>query len=451
MDTRILRENDIRGKYPEQINETTCQDIGAAFGTYIKTKGYHECVIGHDNRISGESLTNAFLEGVLSTGVNVIYLGTTTTPMLNFACIYLNKRFGVEITASHNPQNENGIKMFESHNHIIGDNLKKIYEIILNKKFTIGEKGNFETFNINELYANKMIEITHLKNKDLKVIIDPGNGTSSIIVKDIFNSLGINVTYINEISDGTFPNHHPDPNEEKNLAALKQLVKDTKSDIGIAFDGDCDRIGIVDELGNYVGTDEMMAIFIKNIMETTTYNKFLIDIKCSKSLEDEVKRLGGTPIIVKNGSAFIENELEKQNIVFGGEYSGHVFFRDRHYGYDDGIYAALRLLEILSSTNKTCSTLISHLNHYYNTPEIRIQTKDEKKQEIIDKIKEYCEQKNYHYITIDGVKVLFEDGWALARSSNTSPQITMRCEATNEIRLKSIEKEFTDLVNSLNK
>lgn len=451
MDERILRENDIRGKYPDSLNETATYKIGSAFGTYIKNKGYNECVVGHDNRISGESLTNAFLEGILEVGVNVIYLGTTTTPMLNYACIYLNKRFGVEITASHNPKDENGIKMFENFNHIIGDNLKNIYNLILNNDFKKTEKGIFETYNINDLYIKKMIELTHLRNKNLKIIVDPGNGTASIVVKQLFSSLGINVTYINEISDGTFPNHHPDPNEEKNLVDLKQLVKDTESDLGIAFDGDCDRIGIVDELGNYVGTDEMMAIFIKNIMETTSYNKFLIDIKCSKAVIDEVKRLGGEAIIVKNGSAYIENELVKQNIVFGGEYSGHVFFRDRHYGYDDGIYASLRLLEILSSTNKTCSELISHLNKYHNTPEIRIQTKDEIKKEIIEKTQKYCDQKNYKYITIDGIKVLFDDGWVLVRTSNTSPQITMRCEATTEKRLQAIEKEFTDLVNSLNK
>jgi len=451
MDKRILRENDIRGKYPEALNEEAATLIGKAYGTYIRANCSHECVVGRDNRISGESLTNCFINGLLSTGVNVIFLGTTTTPMLNYACIHLNKKYGVEITASHNPKDENGKKMFENFNHIIGDNLKKIYSYILNENFIQDNSGTFETYKINDLYADKMIEITHLKNKILNIVIDPGNGTSSVIVKDIFDKLNINVTYINEISDGTFPNHHPDPNEEKNLTALKEIVKASHADLGIAFDGDCDRIGIVDENGEYVGTDEMMAIFIKNIMDTSEHNKFFIDIKCSKALEDEIIRLGGTPIVVKNGSAYIENELVIQNIIFGGEYSGHVFFRDRHYGYDDGIYAALRLLEILSSTEKTCSELYSHLNKYYNTPEIRIETKDEIKNTIIEQIKKYCDENKMKYITIDGVKVLFDDGWVLMRSSNTSPQITMRCEAETEKRLHEIEKEFTNLVNSLNK
>lgn len=451
MDKRILRENDIRGKYPDMLNEEAAKKIGAAFGTYIRNNNEIDCLVGRDNRMSGESLTNSFIEGLISTGVNVIFLGTTTTPMLNYACIHLNKKYGVEITASHNPKDENGIKMFENFNHIIGDNLKKIYSYILNENFIQDNSGTFETYKINDLYADKMIEITHLKNKILNIVIDPGNGTSSVIVKDIFDKLNINVTYINEISDGTFPNHHPDPNEEKNLTALKEIVKASHADLGIAFDGDCDRIGIVDENGEYVGTDEMMAIFIKNIMDTSEHNKFFIDIKCSKALEDEIIRLGGTPIVVKNGSAYIENELVIQNIIFGGEYSGHVFFRDRHYGYDDGIYAALRLLEILSSTEKTCSELYSHLNKYYNTPEIRIETKDEIKNTIIEQIKKYCDKNKMNYITIDGVKVLFDDGWVLMRSSNTSPQITMRCEAETEKRLHEIEKEFTNLVNSLNK
>jgi len=451
MDKRILRENDIRGKYPEALNEEAATLIGKAYGTYIRANCSHECVVGRDNRISGENLTNCFINGLLSTGVNVIFLGTTTTPMLNYACIHLNKKYGVEITASHNPKNENGIKMFENFNHIIGDNLKKIYQILLNEEFIKDKEGIFETYIINEHYTNKMLELTHLKDKKLKVVIDPGNGTSSVVVKDIFLSLPINVTLINEISDGNFPNHHPDPNEEENLTALKQMVIESNSDLGVAFDGDCDRIGIVDELGNYIGTDEMMAIFIKNIIENTNYNKFLIDIKCSNSLRDEIERLDGIAITVKNGSAYIENELVKQNIVFGGEYSGHVFFRDRHYGYDDGIYAALRLLEILSSTDKTCSELISHLNKYYNTPEIRIETKEENKKIIIEQIKKYCDKCQYEYITIDGVKVIFNDGWALMRPSNTSPQITMRCEAISENRLEEIKKEFTNLVNSLNK
>lgn len=451
MDKRILRENDIRGKYPEMLNEETANLIGKALGTYIKNNSCNECIVGRDNRLSGESLTNNFINGLLSTGVNVIFLGITTTPMLNYACIHLNKKYGVEITASHNPKDENGIKMFENFNHIIGEKLKQIYDILLSKRFIECDLGTLENYKINEHYANKMLEITHLKEKKLKVVIDPGNGTSSVIVKDIFTKLPLEIIFINEISDGNFPNHHPDPNEEENLIELKEIVKNTKSDLGIAFDGDCDRIGIVDELGNYIGTDEMMAIFIKDIIENSTYNKFLVDIKCSKALVDEIERLNGIPIIVKNGSAFIENELVKQNIVFGGEYSGHIFFRDRHYGYDDGIYGALRLLEILSKTDKTCSKLISHLNKYYNTPEIRIITKDEKKYEIIEEIKKYCNKERYTYITIDGVKVLFDDGWALMRTSNTSPQITMRFEATSENKLKEIEKEFTNLVNSLNK
>lgn len=451
MDKRILRENDIRGKYPDNLNEEAAFIIGASFGTYIKNNNETECIVGRDNRLSGESLTNSFIEGILSTGVNVIFVGIVTTPMLNYACIYLNKKYGVEITASHNPADDNGIKMFENSNHIIGDKLKTIYDIILNKKYIQNQKGQMEFRFIEEAYVENILHLTHITNKNLKVVVDPGNGTSSVVVKEVFDKLGIKVIYINELSKGSFPNHHPDPNDEKNLEELKIVVKESNADLGIALDGDCDRIGIVDEQGSYIGTDEMMAIFIKDIMEKTTYNKFLIDIKCSKSLSDEIIRLGGTPITVKNGSAFIENELVKQNITFGGEYSGHVFFRDRHYGYDDGIYAGLRLLEILSKSEKKVSELISHLNHYYNTPEIRINTKDEIKESIIEKVKEYCDDKKYNYLTIDGVKVMFASGWALIRISNTSPQITMRCEATSEEKLKEIEKEFTDLVNSLNK
>jgi len=451
MDKRILRENDIRGRYPEILNEEAAFIIGASFGTYIKNNKEKECVVGRDNRLSGESLTSSFINGLLSVGINVIFVGIVTTPMLNYACIYLKKKYGVEITASHNPSYDNGIKMFENSNHIIGEKLKTIYDIILNKKYIESEKGKMDFTFIEEAYVENILHLTHLNNKKIKVVVDPGNGTASVVVKEIFEKLNINVIYINELSKGDFPNHHPDPNDENNLEELMSVVKESGADLGIALDGDCDRVGIVDENGNYVGTDEMMAIFIKDIMEKTTYHKFLIDIKCSKSLSDEIERLGGSAITVKNGSAFIENELVKKNIIFGGEYSGHVFFRDRHYGYDDGIYASLRLIEILTKTDKTVSELISHLNHYYNTPEIRIETKDEIKDDIVEKVKEYCNKKHYNYITIDGVKVLFNDGWVLVRKSNTSPQITMRCEANTLDKLKEIEKEFTNLVNSLNK
>lgn len=451
MDKRILRENDIRGKYPDSLNSETAFLIGCSIGTYIINNKEYECVVGKDNRLSGEDLTNAFIKGMLSTGVNVCYIGLSTTPMLNYASIYLNKKYSVEITASHNPKDENGFKMFENSNHIIGEKLKSIYNIILNKDFIKTKEGKLETIDIKDAYVNNLLNLTHLHSKKLKVVVDPGNGTSSIVVKDIFDKLNIDVTYINCESDGNFPNHHPDPNDENNLEELKSIVRESNASVGIAFDGDCDRVGIILENGRYLGTDEMMAIFIKDIMEKTTYNKFLIDIKCSKALSDEIIRLGGVPITVKNGSAFIENELVKQNIMFGGEYSGHVFFRDRHYGYDDGIYASLRLLEILSNTDKKASELISHLNHYFNTPEIRINTTDEKKNEIIEKVKEYCNENNYEYLTIDGVKVIFIDGWALMRVSNTSPQITMRSEAESVERLEEIKKEFTDLVNMLNK
>lgn len=451
MDLRILRENDIRGKYPDSLDELTCYKIGKAFGTYIRNSNQNECVVGRDNRLSGKSLTNSLIEGLRSTGVNIIFLNIVTTPMLNYACIYLNKRFGVEVTASHNPKDENGVKMFENNNHITGENLKTIYNLLKSENFIVDKNGIIELFTINELYSKTLTNYTMLKDKNLKAVIDPGNGTSSVIVKSIFDNLGITAFYINEISDGNFPNHHPDPNEEENLSQLKEAVLKYNADVGLAFDGDCDRLGIVDEKGNYIDTDKILAIFAKDILENTESNKILVDVKCSRALTDEIKRLGGTPVIVKNGSAYIEGELKRRNIIFGGEYSGHIFFRDRFYGFDDGIYAGLRLLELLSKKEKKCSEFISHLKKYYNTPEYRVKSKDEIKFQIIEKIEEYCKEKKYNYNTIDGVKIEFDYGWALIRCSNTGPNLTLRFEATTEQKLEEIKKEFTDLVNNLNK
>lgn len=451
MDKRILRENDIRGKYPESLNEETIFKIGCALGTYIRRCNNKECVVGHDNRLSSQSLTNAFIDGLNSTGVNVIYLGTTTTPMLNYACIYLRKKFGAEVTASHNPKDENGIKMFEDYIHLIEKPLKTIYDILLKEDFITSEKGLIKFYNIDDIYTKMMLNSVTIFNKNLKVVVDAGNGTASVIQKSIFDNLGIEVIYINDISDGTFPNHHPDPSIEGNLNQLKEAVVKNKADLGIAFDGDADRLGMVDELGNYIETDIFPIIFMKDIMENSSYHKFLIDIKCSRLLSEEITRLGGEPIIVKNGSAFIEDELKRKHIICGAEYSGHIFFRDRFYGFDDGIYAGLRFLEIMSKHNKKCSELFIGLPKYYNTEEIRIKSPDEIKFSIIEKLKKYCDDQKYSYNTIDGVKVEFPDSWALVRCSNTGPTITMRFEATTKEKLESIKKEFTDLVNNLNK
>ncbi len=445
MDYNILRENDIRGIYPGQVNEEVANTIGQAFGTYILTKNKNTCQIGHDNRLSSESLHNKLIEGILSTGVNVVDIGLCTTPLFNFSAHNLEIPYGIMITASHNPSSHNGFKIFgENYSHLEQDELQIFYNFIKNKTFNKGN-GNIIYKNFKEEYTQMLISKAKA-NPELKMVIDTGNGTPSFLIKEVFDKLFKNVTYLNDISDGSFPVHNPDPNEPANLEELINKVLDLKADIGLAFDGDGDRLGVVDEKGNIVPTDTLIGIYAENIIPTLDNKKVIIDVKCSSGLPKEIERVGGKPIMLKNGSAYLENEMINQNCLVGGEYSGHVFFRDDFLGFDDGIYASIRLLNIISDTNKKCSQLYEHFEKYYSTPEIRVNVDDDKKWEMVETIKEYALNKYDDVLTIDGVRINYHDGFALIRGSNTSAYITLRFEAQNEEELDLRKREFLNLV-----
>ena len=445
MDYNILRKNDIRGKYPDQINSQIAEKIGKAFGTYIKLKKEISCVVGHDNRISGEVLHEALIKGILSTGINVIDIGLSTTPLFNFSSRELKVLYGIIITASHNPSGDNGFKVFgENYLHLDHDELNIFYKIIKEEKFATGN-GTLNKINYQEEYVQMLVSKAKI-TKPLKVVIDTGNGTTSIIVKEVFDKLGLDVIYLNAESDGSFPVHNPDPNDEENLKVLKNKILELKADVGIGFDGDGDRVGIVDEKGNMIPTDILIGVFANEIIPISDNKKVIIDVKCSKALEQEINRIGGIPMMLKNGSAYIETMVYKTPVLIGGEYSGHIFFRDDFDGYDDGIYAGIRFLNILSNTNKKSSETYEHMNKYYNTPEIRINTSDDLKWNIVDQIKNYAVTKYENVNTIDGVRVDYDDGFSLIRCSNTSPCITLRFEAANEKELDIRKREFINLL-----
>lgn len=449
IDTSVLRENDIRGVYGKNITEELAARLGTAFGAYLIENGKNECVVGYDNRVSGEKLVENLMRGLVNTGINIKFIGMVTTPILNYATISLNIEAGIMVTASHNPANENGFKIFgENFLHLKRSELDKVYEYI-KTPLQIKGRGSIEFINIIDKYIN-MLETYILKgSRRLKIAIDTGNGTTSLFIRDIISKFNIEPIYLNVESDGRFPKHNPDPNNDKNLEELKKVVKEQNCDFGIAYDGDGDRVGIVDELGNTIESDKLIAIFSRNIIPKTLNKKVLIDVKCSNALVEDIKSLGAEPIMVKNGSAFIETELNIRDILIGGEYSGHIFFRDKFYGFDDGIYASLRLYEILSNTNVKCSNLLEGYTHYFNTPEIKVKTTDEKKWDIVSNVKEYVISKGYEYLDIDGVRVMFDDGWALIRCSNTGPNLTLRFEAKTEERLEDIKNEFETLISKL--
>lgn len=446
----IFREYDVRGEYRTQIDEDTAYTIGLAFGTKIKSLGKTTCVVGHDNRLSGESLTSALLEGILKTGVNVKYLGLVTTPMYYFACIYLKIDSGVMVTASHNPVNDNGFKIaVENYDNICGEKVRELYDIAVRGEFSEGE-GTKETVDVRDAYLEALVKGISLPRK-LKVVIDPANATTSILVHDVFDKLNLDVTYINDVSDGSFPSHHPDPSVPENMVQLQKKVLEVGADLGIGYDGDGDRLGIIDETGRIVAIDTFMAIVWDDIFDTAKNKTALFDVKCSKQLEDEIIRLGGTPYIYRTGNSYLKYKVKEIDGTFGGELSGHVFFRDRWYGFDSGIYASLRLMEIMSKSDKTLSELYSHLNVYCSTPEIKVKTTEEKKFGIVESVRKYCQDNGIDMITVDGVRAKYEDGWALVRASNTGPNLTLRFEAKTEDRLNALKDEYMSLVERLNK
>lgn len=447
MKENILRENDIRGKYPLEINEESIRVFGRAFGYYLKENNYDKCIVGHDNRLSSESLNKSLIGALLESGINVIDIGLVTTPMLNYATIIKNISYGLMITASHNDKEDNGIKIFgKDHLHLRSDELEKLYGYIGSKKETTGS-GVLTKEIITNNYIDMLVKKFGKINK--KIVVDCGNGTASVVVKDVYSKIFKCVSYINSDSDGSFPVHNPDPNVSANLKWLIDAVKLRDFDLGIAFDGDADRVGIVDNKGNIISTDYLIAIFAEDIVKENDNKNIIIDVKCSKGVEEAIKKIGGKPIMVKNGSAYIETVCRDEPSLLGGEYSGHIFFRDKFFGFDDGLYAGLRMAELIEKKNIQASLLIKDMPKYYSTEEIRIKVSDNIKESVVNKVKEYAINKGYETNLVDGVRIEYSDGFALIRKSNTSPAITLRFEAKSQEVLDSRQKEYMDLVNKL--
>ncbi len=451
MKDNIFREYDIRGKVPSEINEDVAYKIGLGYGSYLQEfLNQKSCVISYDNRLSSEKLHDSLLKGLLETGINVYDYGLTTTPMHYYAR-YVNKLFGIMITASHNPSDENGFKFsFDEYANARGIMVKDLKTYIENSIFLKG-KGKVIKKDIKEDYINYVINNIKLGKRKIKVVLDPANGTTTCVVKDIFSKLNIDTTYINDISDGHFPNHHPDPSIIDNLQMLKEKVLEVKADLGISFDGDGDRIGIVDEKGQMVAIEDYGVIIVRNIIDKVKNKKFLYDAKCSDNFKDEVIRLGGIPVISRTGSSYTQEKVIRENIPFGIQCVGHISINDRLYSTESAMYAALRLIEILSKTKQSLSALIASVPKYCNIPETKYKSTDKLKFTVINNIKKYCDEKDFKYMEIDGLKVIFNNGWAYVRASNTGPNITLRCEAKNQKDLDNLVKLFDTLIKAYNK
>ncbi|NTW05120.1 MAG: phosphomannomutase/phosphoglucomutase [Peptococcaceae bacterium] len=436
INSNIFREYDIRGVADTDLEDSTVICLGKAFGTMVKRKGLNKVIIGMDNRPSSKRLTDALTQGITSTGCDVVSIGTVVTPILYFSRIHYDIDAAVMITGSHNPPQDNGFKIALGSGTIYGEKIQALRQLMEAVDFESGA-GTLETANPVPAYLSMINEKIKLGPKKIKVAVDCGNGTASYFAVDILSALGCQVIDLYCDPDPSFPNHHPDPVKRENLQDLIKQVTRNKADFGIAFDGDADRIGVVDNQGNVIWGDQLMAIFWREIIQKYPGAPAIIEVKCSQSLVDETIRLGAKPIFYKTGHSLIKAKMKELNAPFAGEMSGHMFFADEYYGYDDAFYAAGRLLRLMSNSKQTLSSMISTLPQYFSTAETRIACADQIKFKIISKLQEHF-RLTEKVIDIDGVRVVFEDGWGLIRASNTQPVLVARCEANSKSRLDEI-------------
>lgn len=458
----IYRGYDIRAIYGTDLTEDVAYTIGVSYGKYILQKGYKKCVIGKDNRASSNPLCDALVAGITCTKeIEVILIGLVTTPMYYFAQKYLNDDKneimpGVMITASHNPKEYNGLKIsFDNFGNACGQMIQDfrifVEETTKNLISENFEKENCGKYNIRhedvrQEYLKLVKETINLGKRKVKVVVDTANGTASIIAKEMYEMFDLELIPLYMESDSDFPNHHPDPSVESNNADLKKAVIENKADLGIGIDGDGDRVGLIDEKGNMIYIDFFAIIIWRDIMSKVSNKRALFDVKCSKSLQDEIIKLGGIPVCYRTGNSYMKAKMKEENFAFGSELSGHVWFNDKWPNIDDGLYAGLRMIEILSNTDKTVSELLDGVIRYYSTPEIIVKSSDDEKFKIIERVKKYCLDKGYKVNDIDGVRVEFENGWALVRASNTGPNLTLRFEGITKEDMESIQNEFTKLI-----
>ncbi len=436
----IFRKYDIRGVVGQDLMYDDASNIASAFSVILKRFGINKISLGRDGRLSSEKMHENFIKSLVKSGISVVDIGLVPSPCLYFSIYHLNLDAAIVITGSHNPKEYNGFKFTIKGRSFFDEDIKAMYHIIQKNEFLENEKpGTIEKLDIRSEYVEYITSFIDA-NKMPKVAFDAGNGAGGEIVKMIAKKFKIpNENLIFCDIDGNFPNHHPDPTQEKNMKDISNLVLKNGCDIGIAFDGDADRIGIVDDKGRFVFGDILVCILAKYILLENGPGTIIADVKSSKVLFDEIKKCGGNGIMYKTGHAFIKDKMKKEKALLAGEMSGHIFYADRYFGFDDGIYTAMRLIEILQKYNVKISDLIDSYPKMYNTPEIKIDLPEEIKFQTMDKICEVLKAKYTDHIDIDGIRVNFENGWMLIRASNTQNCLVGRIEADSEDSLNQIK------------
>lgn len=435
MHDNIFRMYDIRGVVETDFTEPVVKDIGRAFATFVLRNGGKTVGLSGDIRLTTPKLMAWLAEGMTSTGIEILDLGIAPTPANYFSMFHLGVDSAVQITGSHNPPEFNGFKMSHNKASVYGDNIQGLKSLIKKRDFEVGE-GSIREVEIMVPYMDMLVDKIQI-DRPLRVVIDCGNAAAALAAPQVFKRLGMEVTELFCDVDGSFPNHHPDPTEMKNLEDLITEVKKGGYDLGIAYDGDADRIGVVDELGNVIMADRLMAIFLDEVAKPG--EPIIFDVKCSQALEEAITAKGAIPLMWKTGHSLIKEKMREAKVSFAGEMSGHIFFGDEYYGYDDAIYVSLRLARMLARGKEKLSVRAAKIPDYFSTPELRLECPtDEEKFALVAKAEEYFKA-HYDCIDIDGVRIKFGDGWGLVRASNTQPVIVCRFEARTAERMEEIK------------
>jgi len=439
----IFREYDIRGIADKELLDRDIEDLGRAIGTYLGARSGRNLTLGCDTRLSSPRLKDAIARGLVASGCDVTDIGVVPTPVLYYSVFHLKATGAVMITGSHNPPEYNGFKMVSGEGTIFGAEIQAIRGIIERGEYASGA-GSLRSVDVVPAYVDEVASQFHLSRR-VKVVADAGNGTAGPVIHRIFEKLNVEATELFFEMDGRFPNHHPDPTMPEFIAELIATVKRTGADLGVAFDGDADRLGAIDEHGDILWGDQLMTIYAREILGRKPGATFIGEVKCSQVMYDEIQRLGGNPIMYRTGHSLIKAKMKETHADLAGEMSGHMFFADRYYGYDDALYAACRLIEIVSNSGQPLSAQLASLPKMVSTPEIRVDCPDEMKFEVVKRVAERF-RRSHRVVDIDGVRVLFPQGWGLVRASNTQPVLVERFEAANSDLLAQYKAEVESAV-----
>jgi len=444
MNPEIFREYDIRGVADKDFDEAFARTLGQAYGTLLREKGKRVVAVGGDCRLTSEKYQKALAEGIVSTGLDVIEIGTCPTPLLYFSLFHFDLDGGIQVTGSHNPPDFNGFKVCLGKQTLFGEQIQYLRTLVEAGRFASGS-GRRTTRDVITPYQDHLATQFGRLPRVVKVVVDAGNSTAGPVAPPIFERLGCDVTPLYCELDGRFPNHHPDPTIVENMQSLIRAVREEGAEVGIAFDGDADRIGAVGASGRIVWGDEMLIIFARDVLRTNPGAVIVSEVKCSQRLYDDIAGRGGSGLMWKSGHSLLKAKMKETKALLGGEMSGHMFFADRYFGYDDAIYAACRLLEILAREGRSVEELLADLPPAFATPEIRVDCPDDRKFSVAERAREHF-RGEYEIVDIDGVRVRFPEGWGLIRASNTQPVLVMRFEARSREKLAEYRRIVEDVV-----